>query len=186
MAPKVRITKDDIINASIDIIKREGLDALNARAVASALGCSTQPVFSNFATMEELLRAVLESSHRLYLSFLEEEARSGKYTEYKSFGLAYIRFAKEERELFKLLFMRDRTGESFTLTADYSKSIELIMESNGFSREIAELMHLEMWVFVHGIATMLATSYLDLEESLISTMLSDVYNGLKTRFSKEK
>ena len=77
MAPKVRITKDDIINASIDIIKREGLDALNARAVASALGCSTQPVFSNFATMEELLRAVLESSHRLYLSFLEEEARSG-------------------------------------------------------------------------------------------------------------
>ena len=182
MAPKVRITKDDIINASIDIIKREGLDALNARAVASALGCSTQPVFSNFATMEELLRAVLESSHRLYLSFLEEEARSGKYTEYKSFGLAYIRFAKEERELFKLLFMRD----SFTLTADYSKSIELIMESNGFSREIAELMHLEMWVFVHGIATMLATSYLDLEESLISTMLSDVYNGLKTRFSKEK
>ena len=82
--------------------------------------------------------------------------------------------------------MRDRTGESFTLTADYSKSIELIMQGCGFSREVAELMHLEMWVFVHGIATMLATSYLDLEESLISTMVSDVYNGLKTRFSKEK
>ena len=59
-------------------------------------------------------------------------------------------------------------------------SIDMIVEANGISRENAELMHLEMWACVHGIATMLATSYLALDWTLISRMLSDVYQGLRS------
>ena len=33
------------------------------------------------------------------------------YPPYKAMGMGYIRFAAEERELFRLLFMRDRSGE---------------------------------------------------------------------------
>ena len=36
---------------------------------------------------------------------------AGQYPPYKASGMAYIRFAREQRELFKLLFMRDRTNE---------------------------------------------------------------------------
>ena len=50
MPPKVKITKEDIINAAVSLVRENGADALNARTVASLLGCSTQPVFSNFAT----------------------------------------------------------------------------------------------------------------------------------------
>ena len=57
--------------------------------------------------MDELREAVAESAYKLYLSFLKKESESGKYPQYKAFGMAYIRFAKEERELFKFLFMRD-------------------------------------------------------------------------------
>ena len=47
------------------------------------------------------------------------------------------------------------------------------------------LFHLEMWVMVHGIAVMLATGYLDLDEDTVSRMLTDAYQGLKKRFEKE-
>ena len=60
MAPKIKITKDDIINTSIELIREGGEQSLNARAIASALNCSTQPIFSNFTSMEELEKETLK------------------------------------------------------------------------------------------------------------------------------
>ena len=179
MPPKVKITKEDIINSAIEIIRKDGEVSVNARSIAKYLNCSTQPIFSNFATMEELQKEILAQSHNIYLSFLESEAKSGKYPRYKAFGMAYIRFAKEEKNLFKMLFMCDRNGKELSSTEDFETSVNMIMEANEVNRETANLMHLEMWTFVHGIASMLATSFLNLEWELVSNMLTDAYLGIR-------
>ena len=186
MPPKVKITKEDILQAALDLLRREGETAINARNIAAALGCSTQPVFSNFATMEGLQTAVVSAAYALYLGFLRREVENGKYPVYKSLGMAYIHFAKEEKELFKRLFMCDRAGGELVPTDDFKASVEIIMNANGVSREAAELMHLEMWACVHGIATMQATSFLELDEELVSRMLSDVYQGLRANYTAEE
>lgn len=186
MPPKVKITKSDIINAALELVRANGEQAINARAIASALNCSTQPIFSNFATMEDLQVEVISSAYELYLSFLQNEAQNEKYPRYKAFGMAYIRFAKEETELFRLLFMRNRDGEEFVASPDFEASVEIIMKANSISHQTAELMHFEMWAFVHGIATMLATSYLSLEWELISNMLTDIYQGIRARHLSEE
>lgn len=186
MPPKVRITKDDIINTSIQLVRESGPQSLNARSIASALNCSTQPIFSNFPTMEELQSQVIDAAYETYLGFLSKEAQSGKYPQYKAFGMAYVRFAKEEKELFKLLFMRDRKGEATKPTPDFKASIEIIMNANGVTTEVAELIHLEMWACVHGIATMHATSFLSLDWELISSMLTDIYQGLSAKHISEE
>lgn len=185
MPPKVKITKDDIIQTALDLLRKNGDAAINARSLASALNCSTQPIFSNFSTMEELQKAALAVAYELYLDFLKREVESGKYPQYKAFGMAYIRFAKEERELFKLLFMRDRTGEDMSPSFDFEASVQMIMKANGVSIEKARLMHMESWAFVHGIGTMLATSFLPLEWEIISDMLTDVYQGIRARHVSE-
>ena len=131
MPPKIRISKQDVINAAVDLARKDGLQALNARNIASVLGCSTQPVFSNFASMEELQNEALAAAYEIYLNFLKREAEKGEYAQYKAFGMAYIRFAKEEKELFKLLFMRERNGEDLNPTSDFSESVQMIMEANG-------------------------------------------------------
>lgn len=187
MPPKVKITKESITKTAIEIVKECGEQALNARTIAAALGCSTQPIFSNFSTMEELLRETIAAAYeRIYLNFLKEEAESGKYPKYKSFGLAYIRFAKEEKELFKLLFMRDRKDEAFMPSPDFDESVELIMKANGVTREVATLMHFEMWTCVHGIGTMFATSFLSLDWDTVSDMITDVYQGIRIRHLSEE
>ena len=186
MPPKVKITKDEIIATAISLIRRSGAESVNARSIAAELGCSTQPIFSNFSSMEELEQATICAAYEKYLEFLAREAERGEYPQYKSFGMAYIRFAEDERELFKLLFMRDRRGEDLSPTPDFEKSVEIIMNANDISREQARLMHLEMWSCVHGIGVMLATSFLTLDTDLISSMLSDVYIGLRNRHVKEQ
>ena len=183
MPPKVKITKEDIIETAFRLLRENGERAINARTVALTLKCSTQPVFSNFSNMEELKEKLRARAYKHYLAFLEREMASGRYPVYKSFGMAYIRFAKEEKELFKLLFMCQRkTEDTKTQSPDVEASVELIMSANGVSRETAELMHLEMWSCVHGIATMLVTSFFEPGEELISQMLSDVYKGVRLTY----
>ena len=186
MPPKVKITKEDIVRVAMNLVRKNGGAALNARNIAAALNCSTQPIFSNFVTMEELQRAVEAAAYEHYLGFLKNDAENRKYPPYKAFGMAYIRFAKEEKELFKLLFMCDREGKDQKPTVDFEASVDMIMRANGITKEKAELLHLEMWACVHGIATMLATSYLTLEWELISDMVTDVYQGTRMRHLSEE
>ena len=100
--------------------------------------------------------------------------------------MAYIRFARDEKELFKLLFMRDRRDEDVSPSPDFNESVEMIMQTNGISRDRALFMHLEMWSCVHGIGTMLATSFLPLDEDVISNMISDIYQGIRSRVLAEE
>ena len=130
--------------------------------------------------MEEVQSAVMNAAQDIYESYLAEDMTSGKYPLYKASGMAYIRFAKEERELFKLLFMRDRNGEPLEPTREVDAIIPIIMKTTGLSREQAERFHLEMWVVVHGIASMIATSYLIWNEEQISGVMTDFYTGLRT------
>ena len=186
MPPKVKVTKDDIIKIALEMCRKNGKEAINARSIAAALGCSTQPIFSNFKSMEELDESVITRAYGIYLEFLKNEEMSGKYPRYKAFGMAYIRFAKEEKELFKLLFMRDRKEKLLLPTYDFEESVKMIIEANGLKKEKAELMHLEIWACAHGIATMLATSFLELDSDLISTVMTDVYQGVRTRLLSEE
>ena len=186
MPPKVKVTKEDIINAAVEIVRNSGAQAINARTVASVLNCSTQPVFSNFATMEELRLAVVEKADIICGDYIRREVESGKFPTYKASGMAYIRFAKEEKELFKLLYMRDRANETIPESSELGDKMEAVVQSNtGLSRTDAKLFHLEMWAYVHGIAAMVATGFVNLDWELVSRMLSDAYQGMRKQYGME-
>ena len=68
MPPKMKISKEDIVKIAADVVRQSGADAINARLLAEKLGCSTQPIFSNFESMDSLRRAVLEYADGLYNS----------------------------------------------------------------------------------------------------------------------
>lgn len=186
MPPKLKVTKEEIINAAVAIVRKDGAGAVNARTIASALNCSTQPLFSNFATMEELRLAVVEKADAMYHAYIQREIESGKYPDYKASGMAYIRFAKEERELFKLLYMRDRSGEVLPPELEMDEQMEVIVHHNtGLRGADMKLFHLEMWAYVHGIAAMFATGFVDLDWELVSKMLTDAYRGFRKQYGME-
>jgi hypothetical protein len=132
--------------------------------------------------MDDLKKEVINSAGDIYCQYLKNEEDKQEYPLYKATGMAYIRFAKEETELFKLLFMRDRSAEKTKDDETFSDVIEIARETTGLSREKTLLFHLEIWAFVHGIATMVATNYTHLEWDLISSMVTDAYQGLKKRY----
>lgn len=187
MPPKFKFTRDEITNAALNVTRKNGISGLTARVLAAELGCSVKPIFGLFKNMEEVGQEVFIASDLLYQNYLREDMAKGKYSPYKASGMAYIRFAKEERELFKLLFMRDRSREKIEENKEEIRPLmQLIQQNLGISEDEAYLFHLEMWLYVHGIATMIATSYLDWDDEFISRVLTDAYMGLKYRYTEGK
>ncbi len=185
MPPQFKFTREEMINAALRVTRRGGASALTARALAKELGCSVKPIFGLFSNMEEVQRAVLSSANELFQSYQREDIGKGEYPPYKASGMAYIRFAKNEKELFKLLFMRDRSHEKIEENLEEVRPLlALIMQNLHLEEEAAYLFHLELWIVVHGIATMLATSYLAWDDAMISKILTDAYEGLKYRFAQ--
>lgn len=187
MPPRFKFTKDEITKAALNVTRKVGMSGLTARALAAELGCSVKPIFGLFKNMEEVQQEVLKSADALYQSYLKEDMKKGVNPPYKSIGMAYIRFAKEEKELFKLLFMRDRSREATEENMEeLTPVLQIIQEKTGMSEKEAYAFHIEMWIFVHGMATMIATNYLDLDKAYISKVLTDAYEGIKSRFEKEQ
>ena len=182
MAPKIKVTAEQLRAAGLDIVRREGPQALNARAVAARLGCSTQPVFSNYASMEALQKDVLAAAEGAFQAHLAAAMADPAYPPYKAMGMGYVDFARREPALYRWLFMRDRTGECPEAgQVGDAGAVRLLMEKTGLTVEAAGRLHLEMWIFVHGLGAMAATGYAPIDMSEASDMLTDIYQGLLAR-----
>ena len=182
MPPKCRFTLEEIIQAALDLTAEKGVGALTALGLAQRLGSSAKPIFGLFANMEEVQQEVVKAANLRYQEYLRQDMSAGRYPPYKASGMAYIRFAREQKELFKLLFMRDRTHEEKAAGDELEALLGLIQKNMGLSRDDAYRFHLEMWIYVHGIATMIATAYLEWDMDFISAALTDAYQGLRLRF----
>lgn len=182
MPRKFLFTKEEIQAAALDLTREKGFAAVTARSLGKKLGTTSRPIFSHYATMAEVQKAVIEAAEDLYRAYIKKEIASGKYTAYKARGMAYIKFAREEKELFKLLFMRGRSRER---TKENSREKDLptglIEKQIGIDRASATTFCLEMWAYTHGIAALIATDYLSWDDELSSRALTDVYEGLKNK-----
>lgn len=78
MPPGVKLTKEQIVDAAVSIIREGGLDGLNARAQAQKLHCSTQPILYALATTEDLNRAAFARVDLLHTGCLSEEITNAK------------------------------------------------------------------------------------------------------------
>lgn len=176
MPAKRKIQKEDILQASISIISHEGLGALNARKLAKKLGCSTQPLFYIYENMDDLKKDVIDEIVKIFdREVLKSETGQ---LEYKDIGINYICFAKEEPELFKLMFNNDMNEEAFgfiNLFHSANKIFETISKQTGMSNEDAKQFHLRMWLYVNGIASLVAHQTVEFNDEEIAGLLKDQY-----------
>lgn len=182
MPKKASISKEMILSCAFGLI-RDG-EELSVRGVARRLGCSIQPIFYNFSTMEALSKATFERAGEFFGEYVSDFSAKirGKYPEYKAIGMSYIGFARDYPELFKLLFMTE--GGTSILNANSKTQVEtirLLTATFGCDKQTAMRFQTEMWVYVHGFATMITTKYIEWDEQSVSEMLTDMFEGLKLR-----
>lgn len=190
MPPKARIKKEMILEAAFELTREHGFEEVNARALALKLGCSTQPIFSNYASMSDLKRDLYRFVQAHFDQLAEQRMQGEQF--FHQLGLAYIDFARHERNLFKLLFMGDYL-EMNSLTGMFEDSgneqvAQALSQRMGISVEAAKDLFMKLWIFTHGIATMHAANNMSLSEAEIERLTSDAYKAFtaQTREAKQQ
>lgn len=175
MPPKVKTTKEMVVNAAFEITRADGIEAVNAKSVANYLNCSTQPVMYNFATIEDLKLTVFDKA----FAYMKEKVvfPKGKKSEYpmREVGLDYIAFARNEPNIFKLLFESGYAircpVDDLGVDLDFQPVIEAFAEFLHTSIEEARAEWLIRYFMVHGIACRIVNQKVDYsDEQLLNFM----------------
>ena len=153
MPPTAKVTREMILSAALDITRREGFDAVNARSLAARLGCSTRPIFTCYENMEAVKADFLEYAFAFY------EQRAAAWGEGEdpclALPLTYLRFAREEPLLFRALFIREPGN---------GRKAEAFARQLGVDPQAGREIFLDLFLWAHGAAVLAATGKLDLEE----------------------
>ena len=59
---RARITREQIVEAALELLDRDGLDALSMRRLADSIGVGTMTLYGYFRSKSELLDAVMDSA----------------------------------------------------------------------------------------------------------------------------
>ena len=103
MPPKVRFQKEEVIDAALNIARKQGIDAVTAREVAKELQVSVGPIFTWFDTMDELKAEIYKLARAMYRDYIERGLEGP--IPFLGVGQQYLQFAKDEPELYKMLFL---------------------------------------------------------------------------------
>lgn len=178
MPPTVRFTRDAVLHAACQLMRREGMEALNARAIAKELGGSTQPIFRLFNNMEDLHRELILYVARQFQAHAEADMAQSD-SPYIQLCTTYLLYGRDEPELFKLLFMRDRVSEGqYSDQTNFDLVFNIIKKETPLDDETALRFFERTWLFIHGLAVCIATKYIPCQdERYLISMVKEAYNA---------
>ena len=181
MPTKIRISKDMILDAAFEIVRQDGMEKLSNRELAKKLKCSIRPIYYQFENVEEMQKELYIKIEQYFYKFLLDNMVEG-IPQYKQIGINYIRFSKREKQLFQTLFMNSTglTPDAFVSKdgEDYKEIEKLIKISTNLKEEEIKDFHTKMWIFCHGIATLVASGTVKLTDSQIQDLLSYEFQAL--------
>ena len=181
MPTKIKISRDMILDAAFEIVRKDGMEKLSNRELANKLKCSIRPIYYQFENVEEMQKELYTKIEQFFYKFLLDNMIEG-IPQYKQVGINYIKFAQKEKKLFQTLFMTDigLTPDAFVTKngKDYKEIEKLIKISANLKEEDIKDFHTKMWFFCHGIATLVANGTVKLTDSQVQELLSNEFQAL--------
>ncbi|MCI6605130.1 MAG: WHG domain-containing protein [Clostridiales bacterium] len=175
MAPKNKFTKEEMVAAAVRVVRSGGIGALTAKTLADALGTSTQPIFTAFGSMDGVRQAVYAAAVRVYGGYTDAGLR--EKIPFFGVGMQYIRFAREEPELYRLLFLtQDAEFSAMRAMAHLQEAVRpTLMRIYRVTAAEADRYFRDLWLVVHSLSTLIVTGdcpYSDCEIGQILTGFS--------------
>ncbi len=166
MPPKVKFTKDEIIQAALNVARVKGASSVSTRDIAAELQVSTRPIFTYFDTMEEVRAEIRKAAEVVYERYVQRGL--AEPIPFLGVGMEYIRFAREEPQLYRLLFLTPAADENSGVGAAMRQSVALLRPSlqafYHLDEAAAERYAFDMLLVAHGLASLIvsgACSYTD-------------------------
>ncbi|MFG1394429.1 TetR/AcrR family transcriptional regulator [Xanthobacter agilis] len=197
-SPRLRRKEDaraHILQAARRIVLDEGFAALTMRRIAAEVGYSPAALYLHFESREAIARELGGAGMRSLHGRLARAAETvDPLARISALGAAYVAFAREEPETYRLIFMEPGFAASALGGEDEAGAAAFALLAGAFA-ELAAAGRLRaaadpaalatgLWVLLHGIASLKMTCSAFLatpEEPLLASMLDSLLNGVLRR-----
>lgn len=183
MGPRKTFSESDIIDAAVEIVREQGLNAISTRSIARKLKSSTMPIYSTLKSMGSLEDAV----RRRVLEMLQEY-QSRSYSPNPAFdqAIGYVQFARDEALLFQFLFSGVAVSRHTQQNELDSIAREKITRDSPMYEHFMAIASeqqsgfvLKNWIYIHGLATLIATGALqDIDDERLMQLISEAAEAL--------
>lgn len=156
--------REEILDAATELLLETGhAKAVSIRAVAQRVGVTPPSIYLHFVDKDALLDAVCAR----YFEKLDDQMQAvadqpSSIEVLRAQGLAYVRFARDTPELYRIATMGEgRPDSDVDLTLNSSAfahlrtSVEALIAEGVYPAGDATAMALELWTAAHGVAAML-------------------------------
>ncbi|WP_163469674.1 TetR/AcrR family transcriptional regulator [Fusobacterium sp. IOR10] len=176
MARTLKFSKDKILNVAYNILITEGMKSVTARNIAAKLNSSTISIYSNFGSMTVLKNQLSKvAKNKLF------DKVAINYTDLSllNIGIGICLFAKEEKALFRAIFMRENLSKNFLdelveeLKGLVFKGFKEGSSYNFLEDETIEWMLKKGWWYVHGFACLICSGFYDPTYEMIEHELKE-------------
>lgn len=184
MPPKPKFTRQQIIDAALEIAAERGIRALTSRELGAALGSSARPIFTVFKNMEEVLHEVRNAA----LARFGEYAKKAEHFKpvFKQIGLQMIMFAAEQPKLYRLLYMSEKPeaktfDDVFKNLGEVAvQCVDVIQQDYQLSYDDAMLLFRHSWIYTYGVGALIATGMCRFSQEDVQDMLSREFVSMLT------
>lgn len=180
MPAVVELSKDRIVKVAVKMVNESGWGSVNARSLATRLKVSTKPLYRIYANMDEIKEDIYKEISRQYDEFLTSRIDSKKAL--LTLCIAYVEFALEYKNLFISLFLSNnlkwKSIENVLDEKWNQSTIINLVNKHGYSFEEAKNLFMNMWLYANGLATLIATNDITMDDQEVLIRLVKYYKIL--------
>ena len=177
MPRKAFFSKQEIIDKALEILRQQGPEAISARSLCKALGCSVSPLFTVYKNMDELFSDLHAAAEKLFENYMADV--SDYQPAFKEFGMRLVKFSREEPQLFHYLFL-DKNSESVVADRKARECLQNVEGEYDLSEEQGLELYFQMWVFACGLSALCNKNPQKYSDSDISYLLSLQFSSVLT------
>lgn len=178
------LTKEVILNAAFEIVRKEGFGALSARSVAKRLGCSVRPAYDAFGSMDVLKQEVAAKALEEMENMIYGYRKTGR--PFFDFGLGYVHTAHVEPVLFRSFYTESILGQKLDDLTSNDRVMQVLRQelsqANIQEKQLEEIV-VNVRIYIYGLASFIASGTLVYDEKEIMQRFTgiwgDVVRGLE-------
>lgn len=163
-----------LITAGMDVLRRQGIDAVTLRTVVRKAGVSPAAAYRHFANAADLLAAIAEQGFAALGAAMVAaltDSSLAALSPLERIGQGYLKFVESHPDHFRLIFSPRIPAEARTpaLAAASCASFEVLIQAIEESRKLGHvdsslptpLIAAAAHSFIHGLAILLLDEHLD-------------------------
>ncbi len=175
--PKQKINATEILDVSLELVREQGYEKINARSIAQKMDCSVQPIYSYFDNMDGLMQQLFDHAQKYMKHYIDIHSDRSNY--FESIGKCHIGFATDEKFLFRFLFqspfLKATSIEEIYLLYARDDVADDISATLGLTEDDAEKLYTSMMIYTHGIACLIAADTVHFSDEDIRTKINFAY-----------